>query len=153
MPVRFTLYARDRNGAEVTTKEQEIPVSLVSLERKQLEQLPDRTIEKISLILFDFDRADVGEQNLQLLDQAASRLTEKSTVVIRGHTDRLGSDDYNLALSKRRAASVRDVLSRRLPATPMRSEGVGKANLLFDNDLPEGRFYCRTVQILVETIK
>ncbi len=152
-PMRFTLYARDKNGSEVTTQPQEIPVSLITLERKQLEQLPDRTIEKISLILFDFDRSDLSEQNQQLLDHAATRLTERSTVLIRGYTDRLGEDAYNLALSQKRSVGVREAMLRRLPGQPLRSEGVGESSLLFDNDLPEGRFYCRTVQILVETIK
>jgi outer membrane protein OmpA-like peptidoglycan-associated protein len=152
-PLRFTLYARDTDGSEVTTAPQEIPVSLVTLERKQLEQLPDRTIEKISLILFDFDRSDLGSQNLQLLDLAAERLTERSSVLIRGYTDRMGADDYNLALSQRRSSAVRDALSPRLQGRSIRAEGVGETSLLYDNDLPEGRFYCRTVQILVETIK
>ncbi len=152
-PLQFTLYARDKNGAEVTTQPQEIPVSMITLERKQLEQLPDRTIEKISLILFDFDRADLGEQNLHLMDKASASLSERSTVIIRGYTDRLGESEYNLALSQRRAAGVQEAMLRKLQGRSIRSEGVGESTLLYDNELPEGRFYCRTVQILVETIK
>jgi hypothetical protein len=32
-----------------------------------------------------------------------------------------------------------------------KGEGVGNAELLFNNDIPEGRFYCRTVNIVVKT--
>jgi outer membrane protein OmpA-like peptidoglycan-associated protein len=65
----------------------------------------------------------------------------------------MGEADYNQKLSERRAASVHDLLREFLPNAAIRSEGVGESQLLFDNTLPEGRFYCRTVQILVETIK
>jgi hypothetical protein len=33
----------------------------------------------------------------------------------------------------------------------IRHEGVGESTLLYPNDSPEGRFYCRTVQVLIET--
>ncbi|HOJ05319.1 MAG TPA: OmpA family protein [Bacteroidota bacterium] len=149
----FTLYAKDKRGGEVTTAPQRIPVSFVSLEKKQLEQLPDKTVEKISLILFDFDRSEMGAANEMLLERVAPRLTERSTILVRGFTDRLGSEEYNKALSERRAASVKEALAKRIRGRAMRSEGVGESLLLFDNALPEGRFYCRTVQILIETTR
>ena len=65
----------------------------------------------------------------------------------------MGESDYNRKLSARRADAVRKRLTSAMPLTAIRSEGVGESRLLFDNALPEGRFYCRTVQILIETIK
>ncbi len=151
--LRFTLYAKDAQGSEVTTAPQVIPVQVLTLDRKNVEKLPGRTLEKISLILFDFDRFELGARNAAILSQAATRLREQSTMVIRGYTDAMGDDRYKQGLSERRASAVRDELQRRIPAGAMRSEGVGESNLLFDNGLPEGRFYCRTVQILIETIE
>ncbi|MDT8323625.1 MAG: hypothetical protein RRA94_05915, partial [Bacteroidota bacterium] len=52
--LEFTLYARDVIGNEVTTEPQAIPVNVLTLERKNVEKLPGRTMEKISLILFDY---------------------------------------------------------------------------------------------------
>ncbi|MBN1448189.1 MAG: PD40 domain-containing protein [Bacteroidetes bacterium] len=149
----FTLTARDESGNEVRTEPQTIPVNVLTLERKNVEQLPDRTLEKISLILFDYDRSDLGGVNRYILRSAAERLSPRSTFIVRGYTDAMGEADYNQKLSERRAASVHDLLREFLPNAAIRSEGVGESQLLFDNTLPEGRFYCRTVQILVETIK
>ena len=151
--LEFTLYARDVLGNEVTTQPQAIPVNVLTLERKNVEKLPGRTIEKISLILFDYDRSDLGARNRAILARAADRLTTKSTLIIRGYTDALGDEKYNQRLSERRAEAVRTQLDDLLDGAPMRSEGVGESRLLFDNALPEGRFYCRTVQILIETIE
>jgi outer membrane protein OmpA-like peptidoglycan-associated protein len=151
--LRFTLFASDNKGAEVQTSTQVIPVNVLTLERKNVEKLPDRTIEKISLILFDYDRSDLGAQNREILRQAARRLTTKSTLIVRGYTDALGDENYNQRLSERRADAVRGQLDGLLSGVPTRSEGVGESRLLFDNELPEGRFYCRTVQVLIETIQ
>lgn len=149
----FTLYARDDSGDEVQTAPQSIPVKTITLEQKNVEQLPDRTLEKISLILFDFDRSDLGPRNRYILERASERLTTKSTLIVRGYTDALGEKRYNQRLSEKRARSVRKQLEHYLPSGSIRSEGVGESDLLFDNALPEGRFYCRTVLILIETIK
>ncbi|MCB2205520.1 OmpA family protein [bacterium] len=150
--LRFTLYAKDEKGSEVTTKPQTIPVNVLTLQKKNVEKLPGRSIEKISLILFDYDRSDLGARNREILRNAADRLTTKSTMIIRGYTDALGDETYNQRLSERRAEAVRAQLDDMLGNAAMRSEGVGESKLLFDNALPEGRFYCRTVQILIETI-
>ena len=149
----FTLYAKDAQGTEVRTEPQYIPVQTLTLDRKNVEQLPDRTLEKISLILFDFDSFALGRHNTAMLERAARRLESNSSMIIRGYTDAMGDDSYNQRLSERRAEAVREQVQRLLPNAPTRSEGVGESRLLFDNTLPEGRFYCRTVQILIETIK
>ncbi|MDX9759600.1 MAG: OmpA family protein [Bacteroidota bacterium] len=151
--LEFSLTAKDAQGNEVRTEPRRIPIELLTLEKKNLEQLPDRTLEKISLILFHFDSFELGERNTRILEKAAGRLEASSTMIVRGYTDAMGDDQYNLGLSERRAEAVRAQLQRRLPDAPIRSEGVGEQSLLFDNTLPEGRFYCRTVQILIETIK
>ncbi len=149
----FTLWAKDAHDAEVRTAPQAIPVEFLTLEKKNVEKLPGRTLEKISLILFDFDRFELGARNAAILSHAAKRISPASTMIIRGYTDAMGDDEYNLGLSERRAAAVQECMQRDIPAGAIRSEGVGESILLFDNGLPEGRFYCRTVQILIETIE
>ncbi|MFW5702255.1 MAG: OmpA family protein, partial [Bacteroidota bacterium] len=66
---------------------------------------------------------------------------------IYGYTDRIGEEDVNKRISERRAQAV----ARRLRIPDAKVEGLGESDLLFDNELPEGRFYCRTVRIIIET--
>ena len=68
-------------------------------------------------------------------------------MTITGYTDRIGKDDYNLRLSQRRA----DQTAKELESTEASVTGLGETIELHNNDLPEGRFYSRTVTIIVET--
>ncbi len=80
-------------------------------EAARLRQL---TTDLTSPIFFDFDRADVRQGNDQgLLDRKAAILGSNSAVRMRisGHADERGSDEYNLALGNRRAASAKRYLT------------------------------------------
>ena len=84
--------------------------------------------------LFAFNRsgtADLLSGARGELDNLASRISKfdrLSSVVVVGHTDRIGSDNYNLSLSQRRAQTVANYLSARgVPADVIRAEGVGEA--------------------------
>jgi outer membrane protein OmpA-like peptidoglycan-associated protein len=148
----FTLSARDKLGNQASTPPRAIPVTVVNKLTGEREQKGGRMFEKISLILFDFDRAQPGSRNRRLLEFAGSRLQPASVVVVRGYTDELGEADYNLKLSQERASAVRSMLLDINPAIHASTEGYGETDPLFANDTPEGRFYCRTVQIVVETV-
>lgn len=66
---------------------------------------------KIPSIYFDFDRSEIRSEFRDILDIGSTGLKESgATVVISGHTDDRGSDDYNLALGERRAGAVRKYL-------------------------------------------
>jgi OOP family OmpA-OmpF porin len=64
--------------------------------------------------LFAFDKSDLTAAGKEALDaQVAAKMKANpiyATVRIEGHTDRLGSDEYNQALSERRANTVREYL-------------------------------------------
>jgi peptidoglycan-associated lipoprotein len=63
-------------------------------------------------IYFDFDRSEIREDAVPMLRGAADQLTGNTRrVVIEGHCDNRGSEEYNLALGERRAASVRRYLA------------------------------------------
>ncbi len=59
-------------------------------------------------VYFQFDRADISEEGTRSLDQKVDALQRNPNVRIRieGNADDSGSDEYNLALSERRAAGV-----------------------------------------------
>lgn len=63
-------------------------------------------------IFYDFDRATLRPESKTALDEMAQMLRDNPSVTIEmgSHTDRVGSDEYNLALSDRRAKSVVDYL-------------------------------------------
>jgi outer membrane protein OmpA-like peptidoglycan-associated protein len=70
-------------------------------------------------------------------------------VLIEGHTDSRGSDQYNEALSERRARAVATELeSRGIAAGQVQTLGRGKAYPVASNDTPEGRQQNRRVEIV-----
>ncbi|TAL67625.1 MAG: hypothetical protein EPN82_14330 [Bacteroidetes bacterium] len=110
-------------------------------------------IGRLNLIVFDFDKSEVNRLNSELIKNfVASSIEDNSTVGITGSTDRLGEKDYNLELSQSRAENTYDFIKKIKPKSEFREvKGIGDSNLLYDNNLPEGRFYCRTVLIEVTT--
>ena len=106
-------------------------------------------------ILFDFDKSKTIASYEKFLAEVVSPLiTDGSTVIIHGHTDIIGSDDYNNTLSESRAMETQKIIERALLNSGKRNvtfqtigygEDLGHAP--FDNNLPEERFYNRTVII------
>jgi OOP family OmpA-OmpF porin len=87
--------------------------------------------------LFAFDSADLTDHGKAALDDLMGQLTAESLqqqkLQIRGYTDRIGDDTYNLELSKRRAAAVSDYLvSKGLVSSFIETQGFGKANPVVD---------------------
>jgi outer membrane protein OmpA-like peptidoglycan-associated protein len=75
-----------------------------------------------------------------------------SQIVIEGHTDAYGSDDANLALSRRRAEAVSAFLSTELavPASRLSAMGYGETQPIANNDTPQGRERNRRIDVLIE---
>lgn len=102
---------------------------------------------------FEFNKATLTPDSRSVLDGIAKSLAGQPTMEIRieGHTDSIGTDAYNLRLSKARAASVRDYLiSRGVTASRLSSEGFGESRPVADNGTDEGRAMNRRVELKVE---
>jgi outer membrane protein OmpA-like peptidoglycan-associated protein len=118
---------------------------------------PER-IERFSLILFGFDEARVEKRNERAIEQAAEMIPKipVQQILIQGFTDETGDPIHNDALSQERAAQVRQRLDELLAAhntsepANVQTEGRGSRDLLYDNRLPEGRFFSRTVNITIQ---
>lgn len=81
--------------------------------------------------LFEFDKATLRPEGQRELDNFVNKLSgvEYDTIKVIGHTDRIGSEAYNLDLSKRRAASVENYLmTRGVPDHKISSEGRGESD-------------------------
>jgi outer membrane protein OmpA-like peptidoglycan-associated protein len=123
--------------------------------------LPRREV-KIYLpadVLFDFDRADLRAEAGPVLERVASvlRTDPTASATIEGHTDGKGNDQYNQALSERRAQSVRLWLGGHGVTSSMAARGLGKTRPVAPNTLPngadnpEGRQKNRRVEITFTT--
>ena len=78
----------------------------------------DRELVKAALttpVHFEFDRAEISEEGIRLLDQKVEALQKNPTIRIRveGNADDYGSDEYNMVLSQRRAAIVNRYFTQR----------------------------------------
>jgi outer membrane protein OmpA-like peptidoglycan-associated protein len=145
--LNYTLVIQDQNGKSYKTPVRIIPVNQLTLKKKKAASMKDVEFDNFSLILFDFARSIVSGENTKISDYIRKRIMPDSKVKIYGYTDKTGEDNYNRRLSLHRANQVRDALR----LYNAERYGIGEDVLLYDNNLPEGRFYCRTVQIIVET--
>ncbi len=99
---------------------------------------------------FDFDKSTLKPEGRQVLDQVAAQVETLNleTLIAVGHTDSIGTEQYNLGLSERRAASVKNYLvSKGIPADRIYTEGKGEANPIASNATREGRAQNRRVEI------
>ncbi|MBP7310290.1 MAG: OmpA family protein [Candidatus Cloacimonetes bacterium] len=112
-------------------------------------------IEKVFIfqnILFDFDKATIKKESYPIVDEIVVTMLSNPdiNIEISGHTCNMGSDEYNLKLSKQRAQSVVDYLiSKGVEASRLRSEGFGETKPLNENKTREERELNRRVEVKV----
>jgi outer membrane protein OmpA-like peptidoglycan-associated protein len=103
-------------------------------------------------VLFAPGRAEVGPGAQRSIDKLAEflRAYPKRNVLIEGHTDNLGNEDFNVKLSQQRADAVRDLLTARgISPQRIRTKGYGPKFPVVDNDSAAGRQQNRRVEVLV----
>ncbi len=109
-------------------------------------------IVNINDVLFDFDKYTLKPGAREKLAKVSGILLAYPglKVKLEGHTDSIGTDDYNMKLSQQRADSVRDYLvSQGVPADSMSATGLGKADPVATNDTDAGRQQNRRVEMVV----
>jgi outer membrane protein OmpA-like peptidoglycan-associated protein len=154
-PYKAQLVVYTQDGKECRSNIVEIPVQIITNEVKRREQLVDKTIDKYSLVLFKFDSPEAGPLNDRIIKEfIVDDLKKGAKIVVTGYTDVIGLEDRNTKLSGDRAMTVVNAIKRLTKPgiiASLEGKGVGEAAPLYSNDLPEGRFYNRTVQVIVET--
>lgn len=103
-------------------------------------------------ILFEFSKADLGSAAKKNLNSLITVLNKypNTNIEIQGHTDSRGADDYNMALSVRRATSVEDyLLQNGIAASRMTTKGFGESAPGYSNDTVEGMAQNRRVEFLI----
>ena len=116
---------------------------------------PVPTAEKVTYdtdAFFDFDKATLKPEGRQKLTELASRLNgvDLEVVVATGHTDAIGTKEYNQKLSERRARAVKDFLvSQNVPADKVFVQGKGELQPVASNKTRDGRRQNRRVEVEV----
>ena len=143
--------------------------SLRQQAEKEKQELRARLLQQLNSILATRDSArglianmsDVlfRSGSFELLPGARERLAKVSGIVlaypslhvaVEGHTDSVGSDDYNQQLSEHRAQSVRDYFVQQgIPAGTIEARGFGKTEPIATNDTAEGRQQNRRVELVL----
>jgi outer membrane protein OmpA-like peptidoglycan-associated protein len=103
-------------------------------------------------VLFETGRADLKGGNVKNLNNLADFLNkyENRTVLIEGHTDNVGDENYNQGLSLRRADAVRSYLiSKGVSGSRMNSFGMGETTPVSSNDSSTGRQQNRRVEVII----
>ena len=102
-------------------------------------------------LLFDFDSAELRPESIDELERLVKLMNDVpfATALIEGHTDSIGTEEYNLALSDRRAKAVFDYLSSRgVDPGRLKSVGHGESQPIADNTTDDGRQQNRRVMLI-----
>jgi iron complex outermembrane receptor protein len=94
---------------------------------------PAPSVPKSYLVFFDFNKSDLTSQAVSIVDQAAKNAgpAKVTKLEVTGHTDTVGSDAYNMRLSRRRAESVAAQLEKDgIPSSEIEIVAKGKRDLL-----------------------
>lgn len=113
------------------------------------------TLNMPSDITFDVDRSDVKPQFASTLANVAATLRDypSTTIDVAGHADSTGADDYNQALSQRRADAVAQALvSNGVQPVRVVAIGFGEARPIADNNTAAGRAQNRRVEIKLRPV-
>jgi outer membrane protein OmpA-like peptidoglycan-associated protein len=136
---------------------------------KEKQELRARLLQQLNTILSTRDTARGLIANMsdvlfktgsfELLPGARERLAKVSGIVlaypslhlqIEGHTDSVGTDEYNQVLSEKRAGAVRDYLVQQgITADSIEARGLGKTQPIASNESPEGRQQNRRVELVL----
>ena len=118
---------------------------------------PPKAKEKIVIhdVLFEFDSAEVlvgsGTETLRKLVEHINKAPVYNKLVIEGHTDSVGTDDYNIKLSQRRSQNIKRLLVERFGADSSKVMAVGRGERapIADNGNYQGRQLNRRVEFTI----
>lgn len=109
---------------------------------------------RLGEILFDFDSYRLkpqSQKNLEIIAQIIKEKYADREIIVEGHTDNIGSAEYNQKLSENRAHSVAKFLLHKGISDKLSYRGYGMHRPLFDNSTEEGRSKNRRVDIIIKT--
>jgi len=103
-------------------------------------------------LLFDYNSADLKPATRANLDELSATLTkyEDTEILVEGHTDSKGSDEYNQKLSDERAGSVANYIAQHgVDPGRLIIKGYGESQPVADNETDAGRAENRRVEVAI----
>ncbi|MCX7735890.1 MAG: OmpA family protein [Candidatus Kapabacteria bacterium] len=148
-PIKISLGAEDIMGQKnAINREIQIKQKTIKTKREIIKN--DTIFNKFSLILFDFDKFELNEAQVDIIKSIKQDYIKPNSIVrIKGYADRIGTSEYNKELSRKRCEQVAKALNHNPNLVII--EPYGSDILIYNNNLPFGRSYSRTVQISIET--
>jgi outer membrane protein OmpA-like peptidoglycan-associated protein len=148
-PVEALLTVRD-NSNQTVTKTQNFDIQQKTIRSKRALVENDMRIERYSLVLFAIDSDALTAIHQRVLDEVKKSIQPNSELYIYGYADRTGDEQHNENLARRRCERVNSHINpgNRINAV---MEAVGSKELIYNNDIPEGRAFSRTVKIEIRT--
>ena len=149
-------------AAAVNYKSQAKAISIIARQATDLNfvleplvkvRLTKKKIQILETIHFEQDKAKILPDSYPLLNEVVQVLEDNPgiNIVVEGHTDNVGSDDYNLKLSEARAKSVKMYLQwKGIGSERIRSVGYGEGRPLADNSTALGRAKNRRVEFVIQ---
>lgn len=115
------------------------------------ESIEGKTICAVDAINFDFSKSTIKSESYEYLDKLATTLIRSNRrIEVKGHTDNVGSEDFNMNLSRERAEAVVDYLvSKGVDRNKLTYSYYGMSRPLSDNDTEEGRAMNRRVEFTI----
>lgn len=142
------MYHLHKETQALAAKNEAITTRLIEAENKEI-------ITMNNSILFSTDSAQIlpgGQSNLREVARIIKQYPN-TRIIIKGHTDSAGSDDYNQNLSEKRAQAVKDLLvAEGIADDRIEAIGYGESLPIASNQTPEGRQLNRRVEIEVKKI-
>ncbi len=138
-----------QEAQKLAAKNQDLEKQLSELQGKQTDK---GLVLTLGDVLFETGKADLLSGALQQMDKIAAYLSQAvdRNVLVEGHTDNVGSDEYNMGLSERRANSVRFALVERgVTSNRILAKGYGKSKPVAENNTDVGRQQNRRVEITI----
>ena len=139
-------YIGDRMDRQAERIEEEVPGAEVTRVGEGI----NVTFDEQSGVYFEINKSEIKGQSAQTLQRLAGIFKEypKSNILVEGHTDSSGSDEYNMELSRRRAQAVTSYLvSQGIDSGRFTTKWYGESQPRFDNATPEGRSKNRRVEL------
>ena len=146
---RLAARAESERAAKAKAEADQLMKELSDLKAKQTER---GIVLTIGDVLFATGKADLSPDAMRSVDKLIQFLQKypNRKVLIEGHTDSVGSDEFNLTLSQKRADSVKDALTGQgIGEERITAKGYGKKYPVASNDTVSGKQQNRRVEVII----
>lgn len=145
--IYFTLYAEDTKGKSIVDLET-VPVDFIDIDEKREKGIKD-TINEVYSILLPFEDPGLDKYARKTASKIKNSIEinghKNPEIYVTGYTDILGTKETNIELAKQRAEKLVNYLDMKNI-----NSSYEYSSFRFDNSLPEGRFYNRSVEVKIK---